>query len=278
MTERLFEIKTLKSIILKNCFEIIKPYIKETNLIINKDGIKISTTDESKVSLTFIKLDANKFESFYCERPVIIGIDTVILFKSIKSVTRRDTITFYMNKNEEDKLGIELTDLFMGKVKNYKLPLLVLDNAIKTIPEIQYDYVINIPSIQFQQIIKDIHLLEGTHVDIKSIGKQLIFSSNDGVAEYTTLITEIDENTNKHQRELLQQNGEDVRTAKFTSEYSNKIVQGRYNLSYLMYFIKASHLCDNLNILISNDKPLILEYYVADLGIMRFLLMGSIVE
>lgn len=115
MTERLFEIKTLKSIILKNCFEIIKPYIKETNLIINKDGIKISTTDESKVSLTFIKLDANKFESFYCERPVIIGIDTVILFKSIKSVTRRDTITFYMNKNEEDKLGIELTDLFMEK-------------------------------------------------------------------------------------------------------------------------------------------------------------------
>jgi hypothetical protein len=63
-----------------------------------------------------------------------------------------------------------------------------------------------------------------------------------------------------------------------TSEYSNKIVQGRYNLSYLMYFIKASHLCDNLNILLSNDKPLILEYAVADLGIMRFLLMGSIID
>ena len=151
-------------------------------------------------------------------------------------------------------------------------------NLIKSVRTERYDYVINIPSVQFQQIIKDIHLLEGTHLDIKSIGKQLIFTSTDGVAEYTTLITEIDESTNKHQRELLQQNGEDVRTAKFTSEYSNKIVQGRYNLSYLMYFIKASHLCDNLNLLISNDKPLILEYYVADLGVMRFLLMGSIVE
>ena len=76
MTERIFEIKTLKSVILKNLFEVIKPYIKETNILINKDCIKISTLDVSKVSLTYIKLDANKFESYKCEKPVILGIDT----------------------------------------------------------------------------------------------------------------------------------------------------------------------------------------------------------
>lgn len=275
MSERIFEIKTLKSIIIKSVFETIKPYIKETNIMINKDGIKISTLDNSKVSLTYIKLDAKKFESYYCEKPVIIGIDTTIFFKTIKSANRRETITFYMNKDDEDKLGIELADPFMGKVKDYKIPLLALEDKVINMSDMSFDYVINMPSVQFQQIIKDIHLLEGKIVEMKSIGKQLIFSCEDGLAEFKTAISEIDDNLNKDQKEILQQNGEDIRSVKFEKS-NDKIVQGKFKLSYLMNFIKASHLCENMNILLSNDKPLILEYFVADLGIMRFVQMSHV--
>lgn len=275
MSERLFEIKTLKSVIIKNLFEVIKPYIKETNILINKDGLKISTLDTSKVSLTYIKLDSNKFESYICEKPIIIGIDTNIFFKTIKSSNRRETITLYMNKNEEDKLGIELADPFMGKIKDYKIPLLALDDKVINVSDIQFDYVINMPSIQFQQIIKDIQLLEGKVVEIKSISKQLIFSCEDGLANFKTSITEIDYKLNKDQQALLQQNGEDIKSIKF-EKFNDKIVQGKFKLNHLMNFIKASHLCENMNILLTNDKPLILEYFVADLGILRFLLMSHI--
>jgi proliferating cell nuclear antigen len=275
MRERIFEIKTLKSVILKSVFEIIKPYIKETNILINKDGLKISTLDTSKVSLTYVKLDAKKFEAYMCEKPMIVGIDTTTLFKAIKSANRRETITFYMESGDEDKLGIELADPFMGKVKDYKIPLLALEEKIINISEMSFDYVINMPSVQFQQIIKDIQLLEGKVVEIKSIGKQLIFSCTDGLAEFKTAINEIDDNLNKDQKALLQQNGEDIRTVKF-EKTNNKIVQGKFKLSYLMNFIKASHLCENMNILLTNDKPLILEYFVADLGIMRFLTMTCV--
>jgi len=275
MKERIFEIKTLKSIIIKNVFEVIKPYIKETNILINKDGIKISTLDTSKVSLTYIKLDSSKFESYYCEKPVIVGIDTTTFFKTIKSANRRETITFYMNKGEEDKLGIELADPFMGKIKDYNISLLSLTENIVKIHDMSFDYVINMPSIQFQQIIKDIQLLEGKIVEIKSIGKQLVFSCDDGLAEFKTVINEIDDNLNKEQKALLQQNGEEIRSVKF-EKTNDKIVQGKFKLSYLMNFIKASNLCENINVLLTNDKPLILEYFVADLGIMRFLLMAHV--
>jgi proliferating cell nuclear antigen len=275
MTERIFEIKTLKSVIIKNLFEVIKPYIKETNILINKDCIKISTLDVSKVSLTYIKLDANKFESYKCEKPVILGIDTNTFFKTIKSANRRETITLYMNKDEEDKLGIELADPFMGKVKDYKIPLLSLDDKVINVSDIMFDYVINMPSVQFQQIIKDIQLLEGKVVEIKSIGKQLIFSCDDGLADFKTAISEIDDKLNKDQKTLLQQNGEDIRSIKF-EKTNDKIVQGKFKLSHLMNFIKASHLCENMNILLTNDKPLILEYFVADLGILRFLLVSHL--
>ncbi len=271
MKERIFEIKTLKSVIVKNVFEIIKPYIKETNILINQDGIRISTLDTSKVSLTYIKLDAKKFEAYHCSKPVVIGIDTTTLFKTIKSANRRETITFYMNAYDEDKLGIELADPFMGKVKDYKIPLLALEDKVLNIPDMSFDYVINMPSAQLQQIIKDIQLLEGRVIEIKSIGKQLIFSCEDGLADFKTIISEIDDSLNKDQRALLQQNGEDIRSVKF-EKTNNKIAQGKFKLSYLMNFIKASHLCENMNILLANDKPLILEYFVADLGLMRFLL------
>jgi proliferating cell nuclear antigen len=268
---RIVEISTLKSIIIKSLFEVIKPYIKETNILINNEGIKISTMDNSKVSLTYVKLKAEKFEKYYCEKPIIIGIDTSTLFKVIKYCNRRETITFYIVESDQDKLGVELSDPFMGKIKDYKIPLLALDDKIANIHSMEFDYIINIPSVQFQQIIKDIHLLDGKIVEIKSIGKQIIFNCTDGIAEFKTSISEIDEKLNKDQKLLLQQNGEDIKCIKF--EKSNeKIVQGKFKLSYLMNFIKASHLCENMNILLTNDKPLILEYFVADLGILRCLL------
>ena len=163
----------------------------------------------------------------------------------------------------------------MGKVKDYKIPLLAIEDKVINMSDMSFDYVINMPSVQFQQIIKDIHLLEGKVVEMKSIGKQLIFSCEDGLAEFKTAISEIDDNLNKDQKEILQQNGEDIRSVKFEKS-NDKIVQGRFKLSYLMNFIKASHLCENMNILLSNDKPLILEYFVADLGIMRFVQMSHV--
>lgn len=271
MGEKLFEIKTLKSVILKSVFEIIKPYIKETNILIAEDGMKITTRDTSKMTVTYIKLDSRKFESYYCKKPTIIGVDTTTLFKAIKSANRKETITFYMNEGEQDKLGIELADTFVGKIKDYKIPLLNLDEKILKIKDIQYDSIINIPSSLFQQIIKDIHLLEGKTIEIKSINKQLIFSSSDGIAEFKTSISELDDTINREHIEMLKSNGEDTRSVKF-SKSTPDIIQGKYKLTYLMNFIKASHLCDNMNILISNDNPLVLEYFVADIGVMRLLI------
>ena len=252
--------------------EVIRPYIKETNILFTPEYIKISTLDIAKSSITYIKLEASKFESYYCKEPITIGIDTVVLFKAIKSATRRETITFSMDQNQNDKLRIILSDAYQSKYKTYEIPLLILEEKMVHPADMEFDYIINMPSSQFQQIIKDIHLMNGKVVEIKSVGKQLIFSCTDGDVQQKSTFCEIDENVNKEQKTLFQQNGEDLRTVKFTKS-SNNIVQGKFKMTYLMNFIKASHLCENMNILLKNDSPLVLEYFVADLGILRLLLM-----
>ena len=94
------------------------------------------------------------------------------------------------------------------------------------------------------------------------------------MAEFKTSISEVDEKENKDQRALLQQNGEVIKGVKFEKNNDN-IVQGKFKMSYLMNFIKASHLCDNMNICLKNDCPLLMEYPIADLGILRCLLCVS---
>lgn len=270
---RLFTIKTFKSVIIKNLIEVIKPYLKECNIRITPDYLKISTMDDAKKIITHIKLDAPNFESYYCKKNKTIGIEIITLYKAIKSATKRDTITLYIEENDPNKLCIDLVDPVQGKFKKYKIQLLSLDNdKVVDIQEMTFDYTINMPSIEFQKIIKDIHLLEGKIVDIKSIGKQIIFSCNDGIADFKTSLSEIDNNLTKEQKTLLQQNGEDIKSVNFESN-SNIIVQGRFKMIYLMYFIKASHISDSMTILLANDYPLVLKYSVADLGSLSLLLM-----
>jgi len=271
MSEKIFEIKSGKALIIKSLFECIKPYLKETNIIINNEGIKISTADQSMVSVTYIKLWAEKFESFHCTSQKIIGIDTNLFYRTIKSANRRETITLYMNKNDEDKLGIELADPLVGRIKDYKLPLLALEEDIYNIQTMDFPFRLNLPTVQFQQIIKDMQIIDGKVLDIQVSGHQIVFSCLDGNIDFKTSISDISDNINMDQLTLLQQNGEDLRSVKF-EKTSNTIVQGRFQLSHLLYFIKASHLCENMNLLINNDVPLVLEYFIADIGCLKFLL------
>ncbi len=272
MTNYLINIKTLKAVIIKCLLEVIKPYIKEVNMMITSEYIKISTMDTTKESITYIKLDAKKFEHYYCEKPIIIGVDVDSFYTTIKTATRRETITFFIEKDKPYEFCIQLADTLQGKVKKYNLKLLELGDKIIDINQLTFDYKIVIPTIQFQHIMKDIQLIGGKILEIKCINKQVIFSCNDSHIEFKTTISEINEELNKEQKLLLQQNGENIKTAIF-EQFSNAIVQGKFKMSYLLHFIKATSLCDTVSILITNDQPLVLEYFVADLGVLRLLLM-----
>jgi hypothetical protein len=47
---------------------------------------------------------------------------------------------------------------------------------------------------------------------------------------------------------------------------SSKIVQGEFSLKNLGYFIKCTNLCQQIEIYLENDLPLVVKYDVASLG------------
>jgi hypothetical protein len=53
---------------------------------------------------------------------------------------------------------------------------------------------------------------------------------------------------------------------------TNEIVQGIFELKYLVLFTKCTNLCTSTQIHLKNDYPLVLRYMVANLGEVRLVL------
>jgi proliferating cell nuclear antigen len=276
MSNRVVEIRSIKSVIIKKLFEVIKKFIKETNLFISNDGIKISSTDLSKQAFTYIMLDKDKFDIFEIDKPRILGLNLNVLYKVIKGATRNDIITLYINEHQEEILYVELYDHYLSKTKVLQIPILELDDIDTDIRKKTYNNIINISTKQFQQVIKDIIIIEGKIVDIMSVNNEVIFTCTDGIVNFKTTLGEPVDDDSDDSEAGQGGGGGGKSSGKHNNDYidlekndvNSQMIQGSFKVCYFTDIIKASYLCDNMNILMSNDKPLILEYFVGELGVL----------
>jgi DNA polymerase III sliding clamp (beta) subunit (PCNA family) len=86
----------------------LKEIITETNILIDKDGMKIITLDSTKNVLVHLKLYADKFESYYCDSTYVIGLNIINMHKILKTMNNNDSLTLYMEKRDKNKLIIKI--------------------------------------------------------------------------------------------------------------------------------------------------------------------------
>jgi proliferating cell nuclear antigen len=209
--------------------------------------MKISSIDGSKNIMIHLKLDAPEFEYFFCEKPIVLGVNMNSMFKLIKTINNSDTLSFFVDDNSPGILNIRIEN--SEKTTTYKYNLLEIDNPSFKIQPKEFSSIISMPSSDFQKICRDMNNMGGAKtVDIKAINDQLIFTCKGEIAEQSTII----------------KTGGEVGGEKFA--------QGEFSLKFLTLFTKATNLCNNINIYITNDYPIIIEYSVASLGSVRFIL------
>ena len=85
-------------------------------------------------------------------------------------------------------------------------------------------------------------------LEIKSVGSELIFRCQGQFANAEIRRTESDGNM------------------EFIKKDENKIIQGEFSLKNLGYFIKCTNLCNQIEMYLENDMPLVVKYNVASLG------------
>ncbi len=243
-------LKSIQGNAIRTLFEVLKEIVHDVCLHVDPSGVKLVTLDGAKNALVYMRLRADGFEEFHCEGTFHLGLNMASMFKLVKTSGSHDTITLYMDSVTSNELGIKIQNAEKNSVTDFKLKLLDVDHEIITMPDVEFDSVITMPSTFFQRLCRDM-LNIGNTMLIKSCGGQLVLACDGDFARQETVIGEAD--------------------AGMTVEAkTQKTIQGAFSLKYLSLFCKASSLSNTIELFLKEAYPLILKYNVASLGELRF--------
>ena len=145
-------------------------------------------------------------------------------------------------------LGLQYDNGDIKQCYSQKLRLIEPDTEELVVPDVEYSTVINLPTTDFQKIIRDLNGISD-RIEIKSVGNELIFKCSGQFASAEIHRAESDGSMGF----ILKQD-------------SSKIIQGEFSLKNLGYFIKCTNLCQQIEVYLENDLPLVVKYNVASLG------------
>jgi len=246
-------IKTVQIAPFRILMAALKDILLETNIVFTKQGIKIINMDKTHTILVHLFLKAENFEFFECkEEKIIVGVNILHLFKLITTIDNDDTLTIYIENEDYNEgivteLGLKFENGNIKQSKIQKLKLIEPEQDELEIPDVKFSSVINMPSNDFQKIIRDLAAIS-EKIEIKSVEDELIFKCSGQFAK-----AEIRRSENNANMQIL-------------NKQNNKIIQGEYSLKNLLYFIKCTNLCNQIEIYLENNRPLIVKYNVASLG------------
>ena len=221
----------------------------------NQGGIRIMTVDSTKSILINLKLDASQFTIFECKQSKLeLGVNLSMLNRLIRSMDKDDTLTLYVEDDNRQYLGLQIDNNEKKYKTNYRLKLMDLDNHILTVPATEFDAVITMSSSEFHKLCREMsHIAE--YIEIKCTSKSLCFTCKGDCAERSTTY-------------YVDDNGVCIRHSETVNNKNTKqqIIQGIYELKNLVLFTKCSNLCNDIQIFMKNNYPLVIRYTIATLG------------
>ena len=246
---KIIEIKTVQSNAIRILFEALKDILTDVNLQFSNEGIKIISMDGSKQAVVNLRLEASKFEKFYCKNPMHAGLNMTSLYKIIKSVKNSDIISMYINENNTTKLNIEIENKEKKTNILTVLKLLDIDEDILDIPNIEFDTVKTMPSNDFQSYVRELSIITNK-IKLESYNNTFYMSGEGDFAETKIVIG-------------------DSNNIELQNEHN---ASGIFYIKYLLLFTKSTNLCTTVEIYLKNKFPLILVYNVANLGKLQYCL------
>ena len=224
-------------------------------------GIVIKELNKTSSILIHCKLEADQFEHYeynYKHLKLTIGLNLNNFLKCIKCMTHFDIMTWEIHDDDINKLVMILESDKEKKI--FRINLMDLEDANYEIEPVKFPYSIILPTQDFQNYCKN--MISATDkIDIKCVKDNLFLSGKGelGVIDF----------------ELTASNVSSGLTIGKNSDNINELVQGTFELKYLIIFTRCSSLCSHVNLFLKNDYPLIVQYSVAKLGLIKFVLSQS---
>ena len=249
---KVLELQTIQSNAIRTLIEVLKDVLNDINIVFDESGIKIMAMDGSHVALIHMKLDADKFEYYYCKEKMNVGVCMSSWFKLMKTVSNTDTVSMFIEEDNPNELGIKIENADKNSSTTFMLKLLDINNEELKIPDVNINCIVTMPSNEFQRMCRDMNNI-GDTVEIKSDKEGLHFKCEGDFATQETLIGEA-----KHGLVFNKRDEEEI--------------SGKFALKYINLFTKSTNLCNTIELYLKPKYPLILKYNVANLGTIKFCL------
>ena len=257
MDEYNLYIKTVQSQSIKILVESLKEVLTDINLYFDNNGLKIMTMDNARVALVYVRLLKDNFEEYRCNSKIMCCINMIYLFKLLKTVSNNDVLTLFIRNSNINELGIRIENKEKNTITESYLKMLDISEEKLDIPDIIYDSVISMPSIDLQKYCRDLSVVSN-QVNISSNSSKFILESVGDFATQKIIIGEA-------------QNG-------LIFSKKNQNVSETFDLKYLNSFTKSTNLCSTVEIFLKKEYPLVIEYNVANLGKLQFCLAPKLTD
>jgi proliferating cell nuclear antigen len=244
---KIFEITTIKANIIKTLVEAMRSILKETTFSISKKGIHLSDMDCRSIIMAKMFLQAEDFDDFKVYEDIDIGIDMITFHNILKRINTGDILVLSMDTSNRSELNIRIDNNKNGSKTNSSMKLCDFNTMDYDIECDEYESVITMPAIVFQQICRDAK--DSNKIVITKSMNELKFQC-DFEGSSTEVIFPIEES------ELTY----------IKNEKPNDIFRGEFLVDPLISFIKCTTLSTLVELSLSKDKPLVVTYAVASLG------------
>nr|RBQ93118.1 hypothetical protein FVER53263_01184 [Fusarium verticillioides] len=255
----MLESRLAQADLLKKVVDAIKDLVQDCNFDCNDSGIQLQAMDNSHVALVSMLLTAGSFEMFRCDRNISLGVNLTSLTKVLRAAQSNDVLTLKA-EDAPDVLNMQFESPENDRISEYDLKLMDIDQEHLGIPDTEYAATIAMPSGEFRRICTDLMAMSES-VMIEASKDGVKFACNGDIGNGSVTL----------------RSHEDVEKPKqsVTIELTEPVAL-TFSLKYLVNFCKAAGLSDQVQIKLSNEVPLLVEYNLEGQSHLRFYLAPKI--
>jgi proliferating cell nuclear antigen len=269
----MFEAKLAEGHILKKIIEAIKDLVTDVNIdvtpsgkyTINRShsnlfniGLSLQAMDTSHVALVSLNLSSEGFEEFRCDNNVVLGINILNLSKVLKLADATDSITLQADQ-DASTLKIIFQNPKSQRTTEFALNLITLEVEHLSIPETEYSSLITINSGEFSKICKELQTLSDSLTIVTQPDNVQLLVEGQAGSGFIKLTA----------------NDSDRKEDQTTIEVEESVTQ-QFALNYLNLFNKAANLSTFTRLALHQEQPLVTEFKIDQLGVLKYYLAPKI--
>ncbi|KAL1987995.1 hypothetical protein VTN96DRAFT_1519 [Rasamsonia emersonii] len=258
--KHLLEARLEQAALLKKIVDAIKDLVQDCNFDCNDSGIALQAMDNSHVALVSMMLKAEGFSPYRCDRNLALGINLVSLTKVLRAAQNEDVLTLKA-EDSPDVVNLMFESSETDRISEYDIKLMDIDQEHLAIPETEYSATVEMPSAEFQRICRDLNALSESVV-IEATKDGIRFSCQGDIGSGSVTVRP-HTNVEKPDQNVTIQLTEPVALT--------------FSLKYLVNFCKATSLSTKVQLCLSQEVPLRVEYPLGS-GHLRFFLAPKIGE